>query len=308
MPQKNSASAGMASPRKETRRTQVSLNDKQATIIAFVNQKGGTGKTTTAQNLAVCFAKLYGLRVLCVDLDPQGNLGEGLLPSPINTTKTADRLLLVPKANTAEYIIPLRPGVDLIPNRFQRELHDGVDRLPIREEILRKQLSQVMTKYDYILVDTPAGLCKSTRIGIDAADEVIIVLSCGKYALRGMAAVVDWMSENSAQLNKPMPRVKIVLNNYDDRRRYDRDFKQEVQYIFGEDLFQTKIRNTIRIVEAAAQSLAAVELSQQNIGATDFNRLSREILGLPLSAEKPIEESAESESQTATPLKLVSSF
>ncbi len=246
--------------------------------------------------------------VLCVDLDPQGNFGEGLLPDPINTAKTADRLLLVPKANAAEYIIPLRPGVDLIPNRFQRELHDGVDRLPIRGELLRKQLSQVMGKYDYIMVDTPAGLCKSTRIGIDAADEVIIVLSCGKYALRGMAAVVDWMSENSALLNKPMPRVKIVLNNFDERRRYDRDFKQEVQYIFGEDLFQTQIRNTIRIVEAAAQSLAAVELGQLNIGATDFSRLSKEILGLPFSAETRAEETADNETQASTLLKLVSSF
>src|SRR5437867_3116299 len=130
MSEKSYAPAGMASPREGTRYAPGSSKDKQASILAFVNQKGGTGKTTTAQNLAICFARLHGQRVLCIDLDPQGNFGEGLLSTPINTTKTADRLLLVPKANAAEYIIPLRPGVDLIPNRFQRELHDGVDRLP----------------------------------------------------------------------------------------------------------------------------------------------------------------------------------
>ncbi len=307
MPPKNYAPAGMASPRKETQSTQVSSDGKQAIILAFVNQKGGTGKTTTAQNLAVCFAKLHGQRVLCVDLDPQGNFGEGLLSAPINTTKTADRLLLVPKANAADYIIPLRPGVDLIPNRFQRELHDGVDRLPNSGDLLRKQLSQVLTQYDYILVDTPAGLCKSTRIGIEAADQMIIVLSCGKYALRGMAAVIDWMSENSAQLGKPMPAVKLILNNYDERRRYDREFKREVEYIFGEDLYQTQIRTTIRIVEASAQAMAAVELSQLNTAATDFSRLSREILGLPLKAGALADVSADYERQSKpTALKLVS--
>ena len=307
MPEKYQAPAGMASPREETRRAQVSSKDKQAIILAFVNQKGGTGKTTTTQNLAVCFASRYGQRVLCLDLDPQGNLGQGLLPAPINTAKTADRLLLVPSANVTEYIIPLRPGVDLIPNRFQRELHEGVNRLPICGDLLRKHLSPVLTKYDYVLIDTPAGLCKSTGIGIDAADQVMIVLSCGKYALRGMAAIIDWMSENSTQLRKAMPRIKIVLNNYDERRRYDREFKQEVEYIFGEDLYQTQIRTTVRIVEASAQSMAAVELSQMNIGATDFNLLSREILGLPLTAEAPADATAEDESQVAPKLlKLVS--
>lgn len=307
MPEKSYAPAGMAAPRAGTGYTSGSAKDKQATILAFVNQKGGTGKTTTAQNLAVCFAKLHGQRVLCVDLDPQGNLGDGLLSIPLTTTKTTDRLLLVPKVNAAEYIIPLRPGVDLIPNRFHRELHDGVDRLPNRGDILRKQLSQIMTQYDYILVDTPAGLCKSTRIGIDAADQVIIVLSCGKYALRGMAAVIDWISENSAQVGKAMPQIKLVMNNYDERRRYDREFKQEVEYIFGEDLYQTQIRTTVRIVEASAQAIAAIELSQLNTAATDFSRLSREILGLPLKAGALSNTSTETEPQPKpAALKLVS--
>jgi cellulose biosynthesis protein BcsQ len=307
MPEKNSAPAGMASPREEAIGIQASSKSKQAMILAFVNQKGGTGKTTIAQNLAVCFALLHKQRVLCVDLDPQGNFGQGLLSTPISTTKTADRLLLVPKATVAEYIMPLRPGVDLIPNRFQRELHEGVDRLPICGQALRKQLSQVTAQYDYILIDTPAGLCKSTGIGIDAADQVIIVVSCGKYALRGMSVVIDWMSENSTQLGKGMPHVKVVLNNFDERRRYDREFKREVEYIFGEDLYQTQIRTTIRIVEASAQAKAVVELGQLNTGATDFSRLSREMLGLPQSAAPLAEANAENEPQPRSGLlKLVS--
>src|ERR1700752_1316305 len=88
------------------------LRKKPAQIFAFVNQKGGTGKTTVAQNLAVCFGLHQDKRVLCIDLDPQGNLGQGLVFDDVSTAKTADRLLVVPKVNIDEYIVPVRPGID----------------------------------------------------------------------------------------------------------------------------------------------------------------------------------------------------
>jgi hypothetical protein len=86
------------------------LKKETAKVLAFVNQKGGTGKTTIAQNLAVCFDLYHDKRVLCVDLDPQGNLGQGLIHNQIDTPKTADRLLVVPKASINEYIIKVRPN------------------------------------------------------------------------------------------------------------------------------------------------------------------------------------------------------
>src|SRR5262245_35208592 len=90
------------------------LQKEPAKIIAFVNQKGGTGKTTIAQNLAVCFGLRHNKRLLCVDLDPQGNLGHGLVSDHINNPKTADRMLVVPKVEIDEYIISVRPNIDLI--------------------------------------------------------------------------------------------------------------------------------------------------------------------------------------------------
>ncbi len=262
---------------------------KPAQIIAFVNQKGGTGKTTAAQNLAMCFALHHGKRVLGVDLDPQGNFGQGLFYEPISTAKTADRLLMVPKANIDEYIIPVRSGLDLIHNAFQKELHENVDRLPLSPDLLRRQLGPALTKYDYIVVDTPASLCRSTQVGIDAADQVVVVISCGVYGLSGMVSVIDWVSGICVRLSKRLPKIRVVLNNYDERRRFDREFKQQVQYIFGDELFRTQIRTSTRVVEAAAAGRAVVEQMPLHPVAHDFLRLGQEVLGLSASAESPVE-------------------
>ncbi len=257
--------------------------------MSFVNQKGGTGKTTLAQNLAACLGLLHDKRVLCIDLDTQGNFGQGLTKNELSSPKTADRLLVVPKVNISEYITPLRPKIDLVHNFFQKELHETVEGLPLYPDLLRRKLAQAMAEYDYIMIDTPAGLCKSTQIGIDASDQVILVVSCGIYGLKGMVAVVDWMKGTCTRLGKQMPQTKVVLNNYDDRRRYDREFKQEVQQIFGDDLYQTQVRNSTRVAEAAASGMGVIEYNNNAPVAGDFKRLSREILGLPPEHQAPAE-------------------
>src|SRR5215470_7429161 len=164
------------------------LKERPAQVIAFVNQKGGTGKTTIAQNLAVCFGLRHSKRVLCIDLDP--------------------------KVEIDEYINTVRPNIDLIHNKFQKDLREAVDRLPLAPNLLRRQLGSAIRRYDYVVVDTPAGLCRSTQVGVDAADQVILVVSCGMYGLKGMIAVVDWMAGIQKRLVKPM-QIKVVLNNYD---------------------------------------------------------------------------------------------
>lgn len=249
-----------------------------AQVLAFVNQKGGTGKTTTAQNLAVCFGLQHDKRVLCVDLDPQGDLSQGFIYGQIHTQKTADRLLVVPKLNIHEYIIPVRPNIDLIHNKYQKDLREAVDRLPFSPDLLRRQLGPALTQYDYIIIDTPAGLCRSTQIGIEAADQVVIVVSCAMYGLRGIIAVVDWMACIYNQRTQRIPSIKVVLNNYDERRGFDLEFKREIEHIFGNDLLQTHIRSSARIIEVAAQGISVVEFDPPCSAAEDFKWLSLEVL------------------------------
>lgn len=272
-----------------------------AQVIALVNQKGGTGKTTITHNLAVCLALEHNQRVLCIDLDPQGNLGHSLAAEPITSTKTADRLLLVPSANIAEYVLPVRAAVDLIPNRYQRDLRENVERLPVSENLLRKHLSRVMTQYDYILLDTPAGLTRSTQAGIDVAGQVMLVVSCGSYTLKGVSALVSWIGEISALRGKRSPAIRVALNHYDERQKIDRELEQELQGIFGDRLYQTRIRTSLRIVEAAARAKSVIEYLPISTASTDFRRLSREVIGLPISVVTPPPLATESQVAETTP-------
>ncbi len=253
---------------------------KPTRVLTFVNQKGGTGKTTVAQNLAVSLGLRHDKRVLCVDLDPQANLSQGLGCDLINNSKTIDRLLVVPKVDIDEYIIQARPNIDLIHNKFQKDLREAVDRLPLYPGLLRKRLGPALARYDYVIVDTPASLCQSTQIGIDAADHVVLVVSCGMYELKGMIAVVDWMAGIRSRLARPLPSIKVALNNFDEDRQFDWEFMSEIQHIFGDDLFQTHIRTSTRIIEAAARGVAVIEYDNSCSAAEDFERLSREALGL----------------------------
>jgi cellulose biosynthesis protein BcsQ len=92
--------------------------------------------------------------------------------------------------------------------------------------------------------------------------------------------VVDWMAGIHNRLAKPMPSIKVVLNNYDDRRRFDRDFIQEIRHIFGDDLFETHIRTSTRIIESAARGVGVIEHDNSCGAAEDFEWLSLEVLGL----------------------------
>ena len=261
--------------------TALTNNEKGVKILTFASQKGGTGKTTSAQTLATCFARYHNKRVLCVDLDPQGSFGQGLLETPPNTARTADRLLVVPNANIREYIIQARPNLDLIPNLFQSDVREAIERSPFAPNVLQRLLRPVLANYDYIVIDTPAGMSRSTQFGLDVAEQINLVMSCGKYALHGVSTMLDWFISHCHARSKHLPDIRVILNNFDARRRFDREFKSEVEYIFGEELYQTHIRPSVKIVEAAANGTTVIEHSENSGGAIDFKLLSREILNLP---------------------------
>src|SRR5262249_61188095 len=106
------------------------------------------------------------------------------------------------------------------------------------------------------------------------------------YGLKGMVAVVDWMTGIQKRLVKPMPSIKVVLNNYDERRRFDREFIQEIRRLFGDNLLNTHIRTSTRIIEAAARGGARIEYDNSCGPAQAFEWLRRELLGVVAAKEE----------------------
>src|SRR5262245_66227002 len=110
------------------------------------------------------------------------------------------------------------------------------------------------------------------------------------YGLKDMIAVIDWMLENCNRLIKPMPSIRVALNNYDKHRRFDREFKLELQRIFGDELLETHIRPSVRIIEAAARGVSVVEHNQDYPFAEDGRWLSQESLGLAYGEDQAVGE------------------
>jgi len=256
-----------------------------AKIITFSNLKGGSGKTTIAQNLAACFALVHRQRVLAIDLDPQGNLGQGLFDVPTASDRTASRWLIEPDGRYSDYAVSVRPGLDLILNRYEAETQGIFDSIHVGYDHLRTRLADALDRYDYIFVDTPAGLPTAAWLGLEAAEEVVLVVSCGVYDMTGTLTVKQAIREFFARQGRLAPEFKIVLNRYDERRRLDREIQDALGREFRQELMRSFIRPNIKIGEAAAVRLSVYEYNQTSLGATDLKRLSREMLGLPLVEE-----------------------
>ena len=255
--------------------------------IAFANHKGGVGKTTCAQNLAACLAGQHGRRVLAVDLDSQGNLTDGLARLDVHPAKTSFRLLLDESADVRDYIVNLRPGLDVIPNSYHRELEDRVSKIPEQHGRLHKRLAPIKGDYDVIILDTPPGLGLPTKSAIAAADELVIVLSCWYYALKGAGTVLGVMMDLQRELGRAQIPTRVLLNNYDERRNLDRRIREALQHSFGPDLFRTAIRPNVKIGEAANARQSVIEYSRASTGHQDFANLAKEVLGLPLEEATP---------------------
>jgi len=256
-------------------------------VIAFANHKGGVGKSTCAQNLAACLATQYGQQVLAIDLDSQGNLTDGLTRLTFNPERTSSRLLLDEAARLTDYVVNLSPGLDVIPNLYQPQIEDRISKLPEQYWRLKERLAPMRSAYQVIILDTPPGLGLPTRSAIAAADEVIIVLSCWFYALKGAATVLGVIMDLQREMNRSDLPIRILLNNYDERRNLDRRIKGALQEAFGADLFRTVIHANIKIGEAASARQSIIEYRQGSVGAQDFTNLAKEVLGLPLEEKIP---------------------
>ncbi len=226
-------------------------------VIALANQKGGVAKTTTTLNLGVAFKEM-GYRVLLIDLDPQGNLtmSQGLNPDTIETSMFDVLVRKIPISDVIE-----RREVDLAVASIDlagAEL--ALAALIGRERSLEKALVEVRDRYDFILIDTPPSLGLLTINAFVAATGVIVPVQCEYLALRGLVQLENTLAMVRENLNPLVGVDGIVPTMYDGRTLHAREAVEILEENFGDLVFKTRIRKTVRYAEAPVKGSSVLGL------------------------------------------------
>ena len=257
-------------------------------ILSLANQKGGVGKTTTTINLGAAMAEL-GKHVLLVDFDPQGALSVGLGINPNQLDLTIYNLLLDRDVDPHTAIIKTEvPGLEILPSNIDLSAAEVVLVSEVaREQALKRALQQVRSGYDYILIDCPPSLGLLTVNALTASDGVVIPLECEYFALRGMALLMDTVEKVRDRLNPDLRLEGIIPTMFDSRTLHGREVLERVKDAFGQYLYKTVIRRTIRFAEAPVAGESILTYAGASSGASDYRALAKEVLGIVDEASEP---------------------
>jgi chromosome partitioning protein len=244
-------------------------------VIALANQKGGVAKTTTTLNLGVALVE-RGKRVLCVDLDPQSNLtmSQGIDPDELDRTMFD---VLVHKTPLEDVI--LEREIDLAASSIDlagAEL--ALSSMIGRERALQKALLPVRSRYDYVLIDTPPSLGLLTINALTAADGVIVPVQCEYLSLRGLIQLENTLTMIRENLNPDVRIAGILPTMFDGRTLHSREAVEILQENFGDLVYETKIRKTIRYAEAPVKGTSVLKYDSKGKAAKAYRDLAEEVL------------------------------
>lgn len=244
-------------------------------VLAFANQKGGVAKTTSTLNLGVALREM-GLRVLGVDMDPQGNLTmsqgidtEGLEKSMydvlVHRTPIADVI-------TAREIDIACSTIDLAGAEMALSTMIG------RERTLERALRSVKADYDYILIDTPPSLGLLTINALTASEGVIVPVQCEYLSIRGLLQLEKTLEMIRENINPDVKIRGILPTLFDARTHHGRESIEVLRENFGPLVFQTVVRKTIKFAEAPVTGSSLLKYDPKGPGAESYRALAREVL------------------------------
>jgi chromosome partitioning protein len=246
-----------------------------ADVIAFANQKGGVAKTTTTLNLAVAFAE-SGYRVLCVDLDPQGNLtmSQGIDPDKV-------------EYSLYDVLVNDMPLADII---VRREIDIAVASIDLagaeiamstkigRERSLEKALNEVAGEYDFVCIDTPPSLGLLTINALTAANKVIVPVQCEYLSMRGLVQLQNTLRMIQENLNPDVHIEGILPTMLDTRTLHAKEAVEILEENFGDLVFRSRIRKAIKFAEAPVKGASVLKYDSESSAAGYYRELAKEVL------------------------------
>lgn len=246
-------------------------------VVSIANQKGGVGKTTTSVNLGAALAEA-GYRVLVIDLDPQGNATTGLgiqhrdLEGSVYDVIINDKSLedcTEPTAVKNLFVVPATidlagAEIELVP-AFSREMK------------LKKAIKEVISDYDYVLIDCPPSLGLLTVNALAASDDVIVPIQCEYYALEGLGQLLRNVGLVKANLNEKLEMRGIILTMFDARTKLSEQVASEVREHFGTKVYNTVIPRTVRLSEAPSFGQPIITFDPTSRGAIAYRELAKEV-------------------------------
>lgn len=247
-----------------------------AKTIAFVNQKGGVGKTTSCVNLGSCL-QAAGARVLVCDFDPQGNATSGFGVDKASVFPTIYDVLI--SGSPVENAIVKTPYADVLPaNKALAGASVEMIAMEQREYLLKQALARVADNYDFILIDCPPSLELLTLNCLCAADSVLVPVQCEYYALEGLSDLISTIRIVKGRLNPGIQLEGLLLTMYDGRTNLSMQVAEEVKRHFPGKVFATVIPRNVRLSEAPSHGKPVNAYDGSSRGSVAYKQLAAEFL------------------------------
>src|SRR5687767_2136940 len=260
--------SGDATAAPQTPAPATASEQSHAQVIAFANQKGGVAKTTTTLNLAVAFAE-SGHDVLCIDLDPQGNLtmSQGIDPDKVETSMFDVLVHHVPLTDAIQKreIDIAVASIDLAGAEIAMSTQIG------RERSLEKAIKGVENDYDFICIDTPPSLGLLTVNALTASDKVIVPVQCEYLSMRGLLQLQNTVEMIRENLNPRVEIEGILPTMLDSRTVHAKEAVEILEENFGDLVFDTRIKKSIKFAEAPVRGSSVLKYDPKG-NAADYYR------------------------------------
>jgi len=249
-------------------------------IFTVANQKGGVGKTTTTVNVAAALA-MGGLRVLVIDLDPQGNASTALGVEHRESAGVYE--VLMGNAQMLEVIqkVPGFPVLDCVSsNTSLANAEINLVSMVARELQLKEAIESISVNYDYIFIDCPPSLGLLTINAFAASKELLIPIQTEYYALEGLSQLLETYGVVKKRLNPNLNLSTIVLTMFDSRTRLSNDVAANVRSHFPNELIDIPIPRAVRVSEAPSYNQTVMTYDPLSPGAIAYMQVAREIAEL----------------------------